>query len=541
MDCEGCGELLADFLLDELPESEAVLVHEHLLICVDCMKAYRELKGTGKALDAVASMQPVTSSPDFKAAVQAKAKEESEKIVSKLPPDKRLRLEARREARHSVRMSRRMPPPKVWSPGLFVLALAAVLILAAILFWPTHDKPLTRVALGHLAVSVGTVDQFYKKEKQTYSPVEEGKSFLPGEAFKTRESASARFDLADGGSIFAGPSTDIAFHFPQAFPGQCSVLTDNGEVGFFRPDPSANQSASGDWEFKCDAGTMTISQSTHAYAHVIKHEKICNLEVSVLAGSVHLKSRDGSKHESLYAGQKGTISTTDSVIVASSLTDERPPVWRTDLTTTSDLAALFGGKVKILSRQTGQLKIELRTNHETPFHDWVSEIPGVAISAKDGHLVCPTGVRWKLVAPFVRPLQYELKLNAESRRDTSFAFAYKTASGSVAVDVSRQAVELSVEEVDKLRRSDKIFARGQPNTAESLVLHLKQEGTAKDFSASLNTSTSKSKSILLWKAKPDAAGELWFQALVEPLLLDEIIITGTLSSDWIREKLSGAQ
>ena len=286
---------------------------------------------------------------------------------------------------------------------------------------------------------------------------------------------------------------------------------------------------------------MTISQSTHAYAHVIKHEKICNLEVSVLAGSVHLKSRDGSKHESLYAGQKGTISTTDSVIVASSLTDERPPVWRTDLTTTSDLAALFGGKVKILSRQTGQLKIELRTNHETPFHDWVSEIPGVAISAKDGHLVCPTGVRWKLVAPFVRPLQYELKLNAESRRDTSFAFAYKTASGSVAVDVSRQAVELSVEEVDKLRRSDKIFARGQPNTAESLVLHLKQEGTAKDFSASLNTSTSKSKSILLWKAKPDAAGELWFQALVEPLLLDEIIITGTLSSDWIREKLSGAQ
>ena len=50
MDCAGCNELLADFLLDELPESEAVLVHEHLLICPDCMKSYRELKGTGKAL-----------------------------------------------------------------------------------------------------------------------------------------------------------------------------------------------------------------------------------------------------------------------------------------------------------------------------------------------------------------------------------------------------------------------------------------------------------------------------------------------------------
>src|SRR3954454_2677613 len=167
MDCEGCSELLADFLLDELPESEAVLVHEHLLICPACMKAYRELKGTGKALDAVTSMQPIEPSDAFKSAVREQAKAESEKIVSKLPPDKRLRLEARREARQSVRMSRRMPPPKVWSPGLLVLALAAAAVLAAILFWPQKTPPVARVALGTVSVGLGKVDQFYKIEKQT--------------------------------------------------------------------------------------------------------------------------------------------------------------------------------------------------------------------------------------------------------------------------------------------------------------------------------------------------------------------------------------
>src|SRR5947207_12234270 len=140
MDCAGCNELLADFLLDELPESEAVLVHEHLLICPDCMKAYRELKGTGKALEAVPSMRSVEGSDTFKADVRKQAVIEADKIVAKLPADRRLRLEARREARQSIRMSRRQAPPKVWSPGLLILALAAAMVLAAVLFWPKADQ-----------------------------------------------------------------------------------------------------------------------------------------------------------------------------------------------------------------------------------------------------------------------------------------------------------------------------------------------------------------------------------------------------------------
>ena len=535
MDCAGCGELLADFLLDELPESEAVLVHEHLLICPACMKAYRELKGTGKALEAVASLQPISASEAFKASVKEQAKAESEKIVSKLSPDKRLRLEARREARHSVRMSRRVAPPRIWSPGLLVLALGAAVILIAILFWPSRDKSLPRVALGKLAVSLGKVDQFYKKENQTYTPVEEGKSFMPGDSFKTSDTGSARFDLLDGGSIFVGPATDVAFRIPQAIPGECTLIMDNGEIGVQRPElGSTATGAPHDWEVRSGAGTLSVAPSTHAYVHVIKSDKASTLEVSVLAGCVHVKSHDGSNTESLYAGQHTALSTSDSSIVPVSMSDERPPAWRADLTTAGDLSNMIGGRVKILSRHHGKLQLEVHYNHETPNQDWLAEVPGVALTAKDGRLNCPTGVRWKLAAPFAPPLAFELKLNADSRHDTSFVFAYKTASGTVAVDVSRPAVVLSVEEPEKLRRFDKLFTRGQPGAPESMILQLKHEGTG--VVAALSTTGGNSKSIPIWKDKTDAAGELWFQALVEPLLLDEIIVTGTVSNDWLREK-----
>ena len=61
MDCDWFSERLADFLLDELPESEAVLVQEHLNRCPLCMKTYRDLKGTGKFLGVAPSMRAVAS------------------------------------------------------------------------------------------------------------------------------------------------------------------------------------------------------------------------------------------------------------------------------------------------------------------------------------------------------------------------------------------------------------------------------------------------------------------------------------------------
>src|ERR1051326_6605327 len=107
MDCENCVEFLADFLLDELPESQAVLVQEHLNICPECMKAYKELKGTGKMLEKVPAMRAVQGSQEFTRAVRAGAAIESAKIISALPPERRMRLEARRAARGEKSTSQR--------------------------------------------------------------------------------------------------------------------------------------------------------------------------------------------------------------------------------------------------------------------------------------------------------------------------------------------------------------------------------------------------------------------------------------------------
>src|SRR3954468_11700664 len=101
MECLNCTERLADFLLDELPESEAVMVQEHLNLCSNCMRVYKDLKGTGKMLEAVPSMRPVQGTPEFEKAVRAQAVMELANLVAKLPPDKRLKLEARRAARLS--------------------------------------------------------------------------------------------------------------------------------------------------------------------------------------------------------------------------------------------------------------------------------------------------------------------------------------------------------------------------------------------------------------------------------------------------------
>jgi predicted anti-sigma-YlaC factor YlaD len=101
MDCEHCTEFLADFLLDELPEAEAVLIQEHLNICAGCMRTYRELKGTGKALEAVPALRSIKGTPEFTRVVRAEAAVESAKIIEALPAEKRSRVEARRAARLS--------------------------------------------------------------------------------------------------------------------------------------------------------------------------------------------------------------------------------------------------------------------------------------------------------------------------------------------------------------------------------------------------------------------------------------------------------
>ncbi|MCY3023514.1 MAG: zf-HC2 domain-containing protein [Planctomycetota bacterium] len=181
MDCATCGERLADFLLDELPESEAVLVQEHLSLCATCMRTYKELKGTGKALEAVPSMRPVEGSPEFERDVRAQAAAELQQILARLPADKRLKLEARRAARMS-RVAEKPPPPRPLFPARLLLAVAAGCgLLALILAYPDSSASnAPRAPLGSLSLTVGKVEQFYQRANEPHTPVKEGKPFLAG-------------------------------------------------------------------------------------------------------------------------------------------------------------------------------------------------------------------------------------------------------------------------------------------------------------------------------------------------------------------------
>ena len=551
MDCEACSELLADFLLDELPSSEALLVHEHLLLCPACMKAYRELKGTGKALEAVTVMQPVQGSKIFKQDVLAQAQIESEKIVAKLPPERRLRLEARREARQSIRLlAVKKQPVKVWSPGLLILALSGAAILTGILLWPRGgERATTRAAIGTLSIVMGKVEQFYVTANHPHTPVAEGKGVLAGDAFTTGDAGRARIDLHDGSSILLGPACDATFRLIPEQPDDLVLQIDSGEFCIERADADAAGGVGKNavWEVRTDAGYLQFAPATRACARIAGKGKTSELDVSVLSGCVHAFLKDGKMSEPLYAGQRTALRTFSSFITVESLSDERPPAWRADLVSEADLAALLGAKARIVQRKPGAVLVELDYKNQLKGRDWHPEpepedsamLARSVLSEINGVFKCPSGIRLRHAAKFAPPVSLELKLNSESRRNTSFAFGLLENAGNVvAVDVTHEAT-LSVQEKGKFPRRDRLAARVQPGNADVLLLEIKPEGAG--FAATLNSASGKTKSVPVWKERADLPGDVWIQALGDGILFDEIKLTGLLSPDWLREKLNGNQ
>ena len=126
-----------------------------------------------------------------------------------------------------------------------------------------------------------------------------------------------------------------------------------------------------------------------------------------------------------------------------------------------------------------------------------------------------------------------------SRRSATIAFGVLENAGNyVAVDVTHEAT-LSVQEKGNFPRRDHLAARVKPGTADVLLLEIKREGAG--FAASLTSTSGKSNSLPIWKTRADAPGDVWLQALGDGILFDEIKLTGVLSTDWLREKLNGAQ
>jgi len=557
MDCTSCSERLADFLLDELPESEAVLVQEHLSLCATCMRTYKELKGTGKALEAVPSMRPVEGSPEFTQAVRSQAAVELARILDRLPPDKRLKLEARRAARMSRVVEKPAPRSRLVSLRVVAVAVAGLAALAVILAYPSHDtSPGERQPIGTLSVASGPVSQFYQRAYEPHTPVQEGKAVLPGDSFSTTDKGRARFGIGDGGSLFLGPASQVTFRLQPPGDTNIVVVLERGELGVQRPRrPAGVQDTDGTeedpepgWEVRSEVGTVLLGGGAHAYLKVAKSGKDFGGELSVLAGSVEVLSHAGKALGSVAANQRAVLSAEPSGRDFKCGPQEKPrvPAWRLDLVSAAELAALLDARVKTLTRRDGAVEAELAyggPEQKPVLRVWIPETTGMSASSGRGKsgtgtggVNVPPGTRLRHVVPFAAPLVLDLVLARESQGEVSFAFgALGSSESGVSVDVARDAA-VQVREQCRTVRGASLAVRNPAGKLERLRLEIVPEKGG--LVAQLSSGTAKSNPLSVPRPAGAASGKLWLQSLGDNILFDEVRIAGTIPAEWLRERLS---
>ena len=578
MDCANCAERMADFLLDELPESEAVLVHEHLNLCPGCMRTYKELKGTGKALQAVPSMRPVEGSPEFEESVRAQAAVELANILNRLPPDKRLKIEARRAARLSRAAPAPAPRHRLVSLPLVAAFAVGVAALVLILAYPSGGTPEgERLPIGSLSVVAGTVEQFYQRANEAYTPVKAGKAVLPGDAFSTTDKGRARFDFDAGGALFLGPSSQVTFRVQPPGSSSFVVVLEKGELGILSPrlhadgnDGEAPGSGGEDavvpqWEVRSEVGTILAGPGAHVHIKMAESGGKFSGELTVLPGSVEVLSRSGRSLGTVSSYHRAVLTGAETALKSEPQAKARMPLWRLDLVSDAELATILGARVKVLGRHEGVVEAEVvyDSRDQKGFqHDWLPEATGIggdkATDAKrdaapgrppstTSGVSLPAGTRRRHVIPFVPPLVFELALAREFQSGASFAFgALGTAEGGVSVDVARDAV-LQVRDQCRTARSAAVPVRTVAGKLERLRLEIVDgaaAGAAKPgLTAQLIAPAAKSNPLPLPLAeKPrrpgQGQGKLWLQSLGDTVAFDEVRIAGCIPAEWLRERLS---
>ncbi len=544
MDCEKCTEYLADFLLDELPEAEAVLIQEHLNLCPACMKAYRELKGTGKMLEAVPAMRPVQGTPDFSRAVRAEASVESAKIIRALPPEKRLRVEARRAARltkFASQRSEKVSRSRVW--GVVLALIIGVTALILIFFTGKNSLLYPHTQLGALSLVNGAVETGNASEGRSPRAAHEGETIYAGDTVITPEGGRARIDLNDGTALFIGPSSHVTLEPQSSSVDAFSISVESGELGVNKPlaNPDKNAPRLMKWDVHSDLGLVLPDPGTQLFVNVTKNGSAFDGSALVVSGSAIVVSRHagtevtttlgpGSKYLEGSGQPKGR---TESVVGA------RVPGWRVELATEADLQRLFNGRVKLRSRSSSGVEVELTYGRETKqlTEDWLPEPAGPSTLSKrpDGAIAVPNA-RFAHIVPFAGPISMTLTLNRDVRAERSLAFgALYSPERGVSVDVSRDAV-MQVRENNTRAHSSNLSARKESDKPEKLGLEIKTDRGG--YRASMSSRDEKSTGYTLPPNFGEKPGQLWLQGLSDGIAMDEIKISGTIPSEWLSEALS---
>ncbi|MBI3829244.1 MAG: zf-HC2 domain-containing protein [Planctomycetes bacterium] len=539
MNCHDCAEKLSDFLLDELPESEAVFVQEHLALCPSCMATYKQLKGTGKAMEAVESMRPVRPTSGFDDKVMSSARVESQKIIETLPPEKRLRMEARAAARRAhiqvkdpAAVSQRKQSP--WSGAVVVILLVGFVAAAAILLYPSDGLDKAPKEIGNLTLSSGKAEQFFQKQGEQWSAVTAGKPVRTDDEYSTREDGGIRFDV-EGGGIFMGPSSELKFRRPESSDQAFQMLVPNGEVGAERAEGKAGEAEKA-WVIRTDAAIVTVPAGSSVYVQAARNAQGRQCEVLVRQGSAKISYWGGKGKDEVKAGESASFWEDARVQPQKSAPEALVPLWRMNLLNDAELAKIFTGSARVLERRAEGLVVEVGYGFGKAggLQDWGA---AVTIAQKpNGVLQLPADVRCTFVAPLNAPASIELAIHPDSPKDAAIACGVLDGEkGRVSADYDKQEALLQVREPDH-PGAVRIPYRAQAKTLERARLEISDVGI--DTQALVTTTSAKSKPLPVPKSLL-APGALWVSGVRDEAVLEGIRVTGLVPRKWLRQKFAG--
>ena len=541
MNCHDCTEKLSDFLLDELPESEAVFVQEHLALCPSCMATYKQLKGTGKAMEAIPAMRPVQAQAGFDEKVLTSARAESQKIIETLPPEKRLRMEARAAARRAhiqvkspAAVSQRKQSP--WSGAVVIILILGLASAAAILLYPSDGLDKAPKEVGSLALSSGKAEQFFQKQGEQWSAVTAGKPVRTDDEFSTREDGSIRFEIEGGGGVFMGPSSELKFRRPSASDQAFVLHVPNGEVGVERLE-SKGTDAEKVWTIIGDAATVTVPPGSQVYVRAARNAQGRQCDVLVRQGSAKVTYWNGKGKEDVKAGEEASFWEDARIQPQKSSPEALVPLWRMDLLNDAELARIFTGSVRVMERRAEGLVVELGYGFGKAggLQDWGAS---VTISQRpNGTIQLPADVRCTLTAPMNAPASIELAIHPDSPKEGAIACALLDGDKvRVSADFDKQEALLQVREPDHPGAA-RVAYRTQAKTLERTRLEIADAGI--ETQALVSTSSGKSKPVAVPKSLL-VPGVVWVSGVRDEAVLEGIRVTGLVPRKWLRQRVAGA-
>ncbi|GMV80374.1 MAG: hypothetical protein AMXMBFR7_15580 [Planctomycetota bacterium] len=542
MNCEQCQEKLPDFLLDELPEHQAISVQEHLLHCAVCMARYRELKGTGKAMEAIPEYRNVSPTDQFKETVQTAARVESQKIIETLPAEKRERLRKRQAAQlakmgaSSTLATHRQASP--WSGAVLAILVIGIAVASMILLYPGGPTRTPPLELGSLDRAVGEVQQFYAKAGQSWSQVQAGKVVQTYDEFATRDDGCARFALNGGGAVLLGPLTEVKFRPHEPEKQELLIQLTKGDLGLERPLSGSAGAGQGprEWQIATKSAAILPRPGARLYVKVEDRAEGEAVTVRAIKGQLSV-SIDGGAPIAVDGGQELAWIEGGSA-PAPKDGSLQPPAWRVDLLGAEELARYLAAPIKVLKRRPNGLEVELTYGFKAAgsLRDWKpaqGERRLVALS--NGGISVPTEARFGLDAPLDAPLTIEMIVRKDTPKEASFAFGALDGDDSrVSVDLGREALLQIVKGSQRLRAAHVPY-RKLPAENEKLILSVIPEGA--ETKAILQCNDQKTRDLAL---APELLrpGKVWLSALDEGLVLEGLTVRGVLPRAWLLERLA---